>query len=100
MRFCQRRLQALNHACDPSQLILVNLEKLAMAELNLRWSGRGPQAPSIAESTWEEHKDLICQLRPTMTLARLMEVMASRHNFKASYVIRYLLLLDVSDLRF
>lgn len=55
-----------------------------MASITLNWNGRAPQAPSIPDSEWEKHKALICELRPTMTLDRLIEVMAERVGFKAS----------------
>jgi Clr5 domain len=55
-----------------------------MAAARLRWANRAPQAPLILHSEWEKHKALLCELRPTMTLNKLMKVMSAKHNFNAS----------------
>ena len=59
-------------------------DNIAMSGLALNWNVRAAQAAPIPEEEWEKHKALICQLRPTMTLDRLIEVMAERVGFKAS----------------
>jgi Clr5 domain len=55
-----------------------------MASISLKWEVRAPQAPFIPDREWEKHRALICQLRPTLTLNKLIEVMDNGHNFKAS----------------
>ncbi|KAF7512767.1 hypothetical protein GJ744_000334 [Endocarpon pusillum] len=55
-----------------------------MSKLQLKWAGRAPQAPTIPDSEWEKKRTIICQLRPSMTMERLIEVMASQYGFKAS----------------
>jgi len=55
-----------------------------MAAARLKWANRAPQAPRVPYSEWEKHKALLCELRPTMTLNKLKEVMSVKHNFIAS----------------
>jgi Clr5 domain len=55
-----------------------------MATPGVKWANRAPQAPPILHSEWEKHKTLLCELRPTMTLEKLMEIMSSEHKFNAS----------------
>lgn len=52
--------------------------------MKLNWNGRASQAPPIADSEWEKHKEVICQLRPMMTLESLMVIMTRDHGFTAS----------------
>jgi hypothetical protein len=50
----------------------------------LNWNGRAAQAPTIADSEWQKHRETICQLRPLMKLNVLVAIMARDHNFSAT----------------
>ena len=73
-----------SHLSDYKALDLSSSVKLAMAGSTLKWNGRAPQAHPISDAEWEKHKPVICQLRPTMTLKKLIDVMSSDYDFKAS----------------
>lgn len=55
--------------------------------MKLNWNGRAPQAAQIPDAEWENHKAVICLLRPLMTLEALMVIMARDYNFTPSYVV-------------
>jgi hypothetical protein len=50
-----------------------------------RWKGPVvPRAKPLPQEKWDEHKDLLCDLYPKMTLEDLMTMMRVKHNFAPS----------------
>jgi hypothetical protein len=62
-----------------------------MARIRIKWQdarGRRPQAPSIPQRTWEQHRELLKRLylEDGMKLGDVMRVMKDEHSFTPSYV--------------